>query len=155
MLRPQWHFLSDEPPADIVELLLLQRDLTGAERDAFMQPSLTQMHDPFTLPDMEAAVAKLEWALTWQQPVTVFGDYDCDGVTSTVLLYTLLQKAGLQVDYHVPHRINDGYGLTEAGVEKVHARGSRLIVTVDNGISANPVDKPRLMSIVRSFTRRP
>ena len=136
MLRPQWHFLSDEPPADIVELLLLQRGLTGAERDAFMQPSLTQLHDPFALPDMEAAVAKLEWALTWQQPVTVFGDYDCDGVTSTVLLYTLLQKAGLQVDYHVPHRIDDGYGLTSDGVEKVHARGSRLIVTVDNGIAA-------------------
>ena len=136
MLRPQWHFLSDEPPADIVELLLVQRGLTGAERDAFMQPSLTQLHDPFALPDMEAAVAKLEWALTWLQPVTVFGDYDCDGVTSTVLLYTLLQKAGLQVDYHVPHRIDDGYGLTSDGVEKVHARGSRLIVTVDNGIAA-------------------
>ncbi len=136
MLRPQWHFLSDEPPADIVELLLLQRGLTGAERDTFMQPSLAQLHDPFALLDMEAAVTKLEWALTWQQPVTVFGDYDCDGVTSTVLLYTLLQKAGLQVDYHVPHRIDDGYGLTSDGVEKVHARGSRLIVTVDNGIAA-------------------
>ena len=136
MLRPQWHFLSEEPPADVVELLLVQRGLTGAERDAFMQPSLAQLHDPFALPDMEAAVAKLEWALTWQQPVTVFGDYDCDGVTSTVLLYTLLQKAGLQVDYHVPHRIDDGYGLTSDGVEKVHARGSRLIVTVDNGIAA-------------------
>ncbi len=58
-------------------------------------------------------------------------------MTSTVLLYSLLKQAGMQVDYHVPHRINDGYGLTEAGVEKVHARGSRLIVTVDNGISAN------------------
>ena len=137
MLRPQWHFLSEEPPADIVELLLAQRGLEGAERDAFLHPSLDQLHDPFGLPDMEKAVAKLEWARTWQQPVTVFGDYDCDGVTSTVLLYSLLKQAGMQVDYHVPHRIDDGYGLTEAGVEKVHARGSRLIVTVDNGISAN------------------
>ena len=137
MLRPQWHFLSEEPPTDIVELLLAQRGLAGAERDAFLHPSLDQLHDPFGLPDMEKAVAKLEWARTWQQPVTVFGDYDCDGVTSTVLLYSLLKQAGMQVDYHVPHRIDDGYGLTEAGVEKVHARGSRLIVTVDNGISAN------------------
>ena len=137
MLRPQWHFLSEEPPIDIVELLLAQRGLAGAERDAFLHPSLDQLHDPFGLLDMEKAVAKLEWARTWQQPVTVFGDYDCDGVTSTVLLYSLLKQAGMQVDYHVPHRINDGYGLTEAGVEKVHARGSRLIVTVDNGISAN------------------
>ncbi len=137
MLRPQWHFLSEEPPTDIVELLLAQRGLAGAERDAFLHPSLDQLHDPFGLPDMERAVAKLEWARTWQQPVTVFGDYDCDGVTSTVLLYSLLKQAGMQVDYHVPHRIDDGYGLTEAGVEKVHARGSRLIVTVDNGISAN------------------
>ena len=137
MLRPQWHFLSEEPPTDIVELLLAQRGLAGAERDAFLHPSLDQLHDPFGLLDMEKAVAKLEWARTWQQPVTVFGDYDCDGVTSTVLLYSLLKQAGMQVDYHVPHRINDGYGLTEAGVEKVHARGSRLIVTVDNGISAN------------------
>ena len=136
MLRPQWHFLSEEPPADVVELLLAQRGLTGPERDAFLQPSLDQLHDPFQLPDMETAVAKLEWALSWQQPVTVFGDYDCDGVTSTVLLYTLLKQAGMQVDYHVPHRIDDGYGLTPAGVEKVHARGSRLIVTVDNGIAA-------------------
>ena len=137
MLRPEWHFLSEEPPADVVELLLMQRSLTGAERNAFLNPSLEQLHDPFGLPDMEAAVAKLEWALSWQQPVTVFGDYDCDGVTSTVLLYTLLKQAGMQVDYHVPHRIDDGHGLTPAGVEKVHARGSRLIVTVDNGISAN------------------
>ena len=137
MLRPQWHFLSEETPTDIVELLLAQRGLAGAERDAFLHPSLDQLHDPFGLPDMEKAVAKLEWARTWQQPVTVFGDYDCDGVTSTVLLYSLLKQAGMQVDYHVPHRIDDGYGLTEAGVEKVHARGSRLIVTVDNGISAN------------------
>ncbi len=137
MLRPQWHFLSDEPPVDVVELLLAQRGLAGAERDAFLHPSLDQLHDPFKLPDMETAVAKLEWARTWQQSVTVFGDYDCDGVTSTVLLYSLLKQAGMQVDYHVPHRIDDGYGLTEAGVEKVHARGSRLIVTVDNGISAN------------------
>ena len=137
MLRPQWHFLSEETPTDIVELLLAQRGLAGAERDAFLHPSLDQLHDPFGLPDMERAVAKLEWARTWQQPVTVFGDYDCDGVTSTVLLYSLLKQAGMQVDYHVPHRIDDGYGLTEAGVEKVHARGSRLIVTVDNGISAN------------------
>jgi len=136
VLRPQWHFLSEEPPADVVELLLAQRGLTGPERDAFLQPSLDQLHDPFQLPDMETAVAKLEWALSWQQPVTVFGDYDCDGVTSTVLLYTLLKQAGMQVDYHVPHRIDDGYGLTPAGVEKVHARGSRLIVTVDNGIAA-------------------
>ena len=136
MLRPQWHFLSEEPPTDVVELLLAQRGLTGPERDAFLQPSLDQLHDPFQLPDMETAVAKLEWALSWQQPVTVFGDYDCDGVTSTVLLYTLLKQAGMQVDYHVPHRIDDGYGLTPAGVEKVHARGSRLIVTVDNGIAA-------------------
>ncbi len=131
MLRPQWHFLSEEPPTDIVELLLAQRGLEGAERDAFLHPSLDQLHDPFGLPDMEKAVAKLEWARTWQQPVTVFGDYDCDGVTSTVLLYSLLKQAGMQVAYHVPHRIDDGYGLTEAGVEKVHARGSRLIVTVD------------------------
>jgi len=137
VLRPQWHFLSDEPPVDVVELLLAQRGLAGAERDAFLHPSLDQLHDPFKLPDMETAVAKLEWARTWQQSVTVFGDYDCDGVTSTVLLYSLLKQAGMQVDYHVPHRIDDGYGLTEAGVEKVHARGSRLIVTVDNGISAN------------------
>jgi len=137
VLRPQWHFLSEETPTDIVELLLAQRGLAGAERDAFLHPSLDQLHDPFGLPDMEKAVAKLEWARTWQQPVTVFGDYDCDGVTSTVLLYSLLKQAGMQVDYHVPHRIDDGYGLTEAGVEKVHARGSRLIVTVDNGISAN------------------
>jgi len=137
VLRPQWRFLSEEPPTDIVELLLAQRGLEGAERDAFLHPSLDQLHDPFGLPDMEKAVAKLEWARTWQQPVTVFGDYDCDGVTSTVLLYSLLKQAGMQVDYHVPHRIDDGYGLTEAGVEKVHARGSRLIVTVDNGISAN------------------
>ncbi|MDP6363386.1 MAG: single-stranded-DNA-specific exonuclease RecJ [Candidatus Poseidoniia archaeon] len=137
MPRLQWRFLSEEPPADVVELLLAQRGLTGAERDAFLHPSLDQLHDPFLLSAMEAAVEKLEWARTWQQPVTVFGDYDCDGVTSTVLLYSLLKQAGMQVDYHVPHRIDDGYGLTEAGVEKVHTRGSRLIVTVDNGISAN------------------
>jgi single-stranded-DNA-specific exonuclease len=91
--------------------------------------------DPFELSDMSKAVHTIRGALDEGKKITVFGDYDCDGVTSTVMLYSYLEAMGADVDFYIPDR-SEGYGMNIPAVEKILDRGTELIITVDNGISA-------------------
>lgn len=135
--RPVWDIRHPTPTDDLVALRLTELELADdAARDAFLNPSLTALRAPSGLRDMEPAVEKLLWAVTWRQPIVIFGDYDCDGITSTVLLHDLFTRAGARVGWMIPDR-SDGYGLSTAGVERVATQGGELILTVDNGISAN------------------
>ncbi|MFQ9679747.1 MAG: single-stranded-DNA-specific exonuclease RecJ [Ruthenibacterium lactatiformans] len=93
--------------------------------------------DPMLLSGMEAAVARIHRAIDDGERIAVFGDYDVDGVTATALLYTYLDSAGADVYYKLPSRDDDGYGLSETAVDLMAAKGVSLIVTVDNGVSAN------------------
>ncbi len=92
--------------------------------------------DPFGLADMDKAVSRIEQAIDYSEKITVYGDYDCDGVTATVLLVSLLKNMGAQVDYYIPSRESEGYGMNSDAVKQIHSGGTRLIITVDNGISA-------------------
>lgn len=92
--------------------------------------------DPFLLPDMEKAVQAIDDAVHAGKHITVFGDYDTDGVTSTALMYLYLESRGAYVDFFIPDRIHDGYGLNIESITLLKERGTQLIVTVDNGISA-------------------
>lgn len=92
--------------------------------------------DPFLMADMDKAVGRIERAIEEFEKICVYGDYDADGVTSTALLYSYLEGRGADVSYYIPSRESEGYGMNMAAVKKMHEQGVRLIITVDNGISA-------------------
>lgn len=124
------------PP--IVARLLVIRGL--ADPDAarrFLEPSLDHLHDPMTLTDLPKAVERIEAAIARREPIAVHGDYDVDGVTSTVMLRRVIEWLGGEVRHFLPERLRDGYGLNVPAVDRLHAEGVRLIVSVDCGIRAD------------------
>ncbi len=115
--------------------LLCSRGMTDEfEIESFLYD--TDLIDPYTLPDMEKAVERVNQALENGERITVFGDYDCDGVTSTALLYSYLSSRGANVDYYIPDRSGEGYGMNLGAIDILKSRGTNIIITVDNGISA-------------------
>jgi single-stranded-DNA-specific exonuclease len=100
----------------------------------FLQPSLDHLHDPFKLTGMSAAVERLEQAIARRERIAIHGDYDVDGITSTVILRRALEMLGGDVVHFIPERLRDGYGLQAAAIERLHADGVSLIVSVDCGI---------------------
>ncbi len=115
--------------------LLCSRGMTDEfEIESFLYD--TDLIDPYTLPDMEKAVERVNQALENGERITVFGDYDCDGVTSTALLYSYLTSRGANVDYYIPDRSGEGYGMNLGAIDILKSRGTNVIITVDNGISA-------------------
>lgn len=123
------------PP--LVGRLLVQRgyeDVPSATR--FLHGSADELHDPYLLHGMDAAVKRIRKAQESGEKVRIYGDYDADGVSSTSLLCHLFRKLGLQYDYYIPHRALEGYGLNPAAIRLAAEQGITLIVTVDTGISA-------------------
>jgi single-stranded-DNA-specific exonuclease len=122
---------------DVIARLLCQRGYVDPEAARrFLAPSLDQLHDPFLMSDMRAAVDRLLAAVARRERIVIHGDYDADGVTSTVILRRALELLGADVDHFVPDRFADGYGLQPTVVERLHAAGARVIVSVDCGIRA-------------------
>lgn len=109
---------------------------TAAEAEEFFGFSQPQTADPMDFPDMYAAVVRIRKALDEFERIAVYGDYDCDGVTATTLLYSYLEMQGADVVYSVPNRHTDGYGLNYQAIDNMSRMGAKLIITVDNGISA-------------------
>ena len=127
--------------------LLVSRGMT----DEFLVESFlydTDISDPFLLPDMEKACERINKAIDGGEKITIFGDYDADGVTSTALLYSYLFKNGANVDYYIPDRAGEGYGMSVSAVEFLKERGTSLVITVDNGISAiEEIERAKELSI--------
>ena len=119
----------------IVADILAARGIGSAEA-AELFGGQEELEDPFLLPDMEKAVSRLEQAINRQEKITIYGDYDCDGVTATVILYLYLQSMGAKVNWYIPERVEEGYGLNCGALDEISAEGTVLLVTVDNGISA-------------------
>ncbi|QHN42483.1 single-stranded DNA exonuclease RecJ [Candidatus Mycosynbacter amalyticus] len=118
----------------VFEDILTARGLIGRARDAFLNPSYDAKHDPFLLPDMQAAVDRLIVAHEHQERITIYGDYDIDGLTATTILLDGLESFGFEhVDAFIPNRFVEGYGLTVDAVEKIAVSGAQLIITVDCG----------------------
>src|SRR5580693_4166129 len=105
--------------------------------EAFLQPRLKHLADPFLLPDMAAAVERLLRAREQNEPLVIFGDYDVDGVTSTALLTEVLRSLGWRVEFYLPNRMDEGYGLSADGVENCLKKfPTTLLLAVDCGSTA-------------------
>ncbi len=121
----------------IVAQLLINRDITSIEEARlFLSATASFLHDPFRLKGMDGVVERIKKAEQNHERVLIFGDYDVDGVTSSALLNRALTQRGLKVINHIPHRVNDGYGLNENIVEFAKEKGVSLLISVDCGISA-------------------
>src|SRR5579883_1900495 len=114
----------------------------------FLNPSLSDLHDPLLLRDMDRAVDRISCAISRREPIEIHGDYDVDGVTSTVVLKRALEIAGAEPGWHIPHRLNDGYGMQPAAIEEAASRGAKLIISVDNGTRATAaIDRARELGV--------
>ena len=118
----------------IARLLCLRGLGDAADATRFLNPSLDHLHDPFKLADMVRAVERIEAALARRERIAIHGDYDVDGITSTVILRRALEMLGGDVVHFIPERLRDGYGLQTPAIERLHAEGVSVVVSVDCGI---------------------
>jgi single-stranded-DNA-specific exonuclease len=126
-----------QPISAILARLLLLRGINTAEAAAaFLSPSLDQLHSPLLMTGMKAAVERLEAAIERKEGILVYGDYDVDGTTAVVILKAAIELCGGSADFHVPHRIREGYDLRGDVIERAAAAGIRLVISVDSGTRA-------------------
>lgn len=128
----------------VTATLLALRGFKGPEEAKSFLSGDGKFHDPMLLADIEKAVSRIIEAIEGHEKITVYGDYDADGVTSAALLYTYLKENGADVDYYIPDRESEGYGLNSAACERIADGGTKLIITVDTGISA--FDEAKLLA---------
>ena len=122
----------------IVARLLYNRGYCDSRSaDTFLRMKNEMLRDPFAMKDMEKAITRIERAIDYGEKITVYGDYDVDGVTSVCTLYLYLQSQGAWVDYYIPNRSGEGYGVSNQAIESLAESGTKLIITVDTGITAN------------------
>jgi len=121
----------------LIAQLLVQRGITTAEQaHLLLRPSLSHLHSPYKMLGMKAAVERLRTAIARKETILVYGDYDVDGTLAIVILKTAIELCGGLADFHVPHRIKDGYGMKSDVIEQAAAADVRLIISVDTGIRA-------------------
>lgn len=126
--------------SQLIAQLLINRGYDNPEAIRhFLSPDLSDLHDPFLLHDMDKAVERIQTAVADGEKITIYGDYDADGLTSTSIMYETLVEIGANVNYYIPNRFNDGYGPNLEAYRKIIADGTSLIVTVDNGVSGYDV----------------
>jgi len=146
-MKNKWHIKETDADLALMSKVLGISEITAnvmANRNlrtkkiakTFLSLSLEAMHDVLQMKDMEAVLKRISEAINAKEKIVIYGDYDADGVTSTVILHKILTRLGANVSYYIPHRQEEGYGLNHKAIEKLAAEGTRLIVAVDNGISA-------------------
>lgn len=148
-MNKKWEFFnSDKEKIDelvtkfgISELLatvLVNRGIVDEEEiKIFLNPTRSDFHDPYLMPDMEIAVNRIIKAIEDDEKVIIYGDYDVDGITSITVLKKFLKERGLDVGHRIPNRLKEGYGLNENAIREIAKEGYKLIITVDCGISGN------------------
>ena len=118
--------------------LLVQRGITdAASAEAFLNPSLDQLHDPFLMKDMDIAIDRIQKAIDQEERILIYGDYDVDGTTSVALVYAFLSTYYKNLDYYLPDRDKEGYGVSREGIEYARDTNCSLIISVDCGIKAH------------------
>jgi single-stranded-DNA-specific exonuclease len=144
----RWNHLTPDPQivarlvsearlTPLVARLLVLRGITGAEQAGnFLSPSLGQLCSPYLMLGMREAVERLSAAIANQEQILIYGDYDVDGTTAVVILKTAIELCGGMTDFHVPHRIKEGYGIKDDVIERAAVAGVKLVISVDTGIRA-------------------
>ena len=124
-------------------MLVVRGIQTADEARAFVRPSLEMLHDPFLMKDMDKAVERLHQAITQGEKILIYGDYDVDGTTAVAVMYRFLQNLvsnlsplTFNLDYYIPNRYTEGYGVSQQGIDYAAAQGCNLIITLDCGIKA-------------------
>ncbi|HEV2021345.1 MAG TPA: single-stranded-DNA-specific exonuclease RecJ [Terriglobales bacterium] len=131
------HLISEAGLSPLIARMLVARGVrTADEARAYLSPQLSHLHSPYLMSGMGAAVERLEAALERKEKILIYGDYDVDGTVAIVLLKTAIELLGGTADYHVPHRIRDGYGMKDEVIAQAAGEGVRLIISVDTGIRA-------------------
>ncbi len=121
----------------LLAVILTNRNIVKEEDiRLFLKPTRNDFHDPYLITDMKKAVERIIQAIEKQEKVTIYGDYDVDGITSITVLKSFLKDRGLEVSQYIPNRLHEGYGLNKKAIEKIHENGCELMITVDCGISA-------------------
>ena len=125
------HILDEGIHISLREVLKNNRNITD---ERFFSPSLSDLHDPYLMPDMEKAVKRILEARDKKERVVIFGDYDVDGVSSTAILFRFLtEELDMEVSYRLPHRVHDGYGLKSYFFDELAEKNVKLVITVDCG----------------------
>jgi single-stranded-DNA-specific exonuclease len=123
-------------PPVVAQLLVSRGVYDSAAADSFLATKLTGLRDPQELPGVPKATELIAEAIDAKTPIVIYGDYDCDGMTGTAILFNGLKLLGGDVSYHVPNRLEEGYGLNADAIRKLAARGKKMIVSVDCGITS-------------------
>ncbi|MCC6476629.1 single-stranded-DNA-specific exonuclease RecJ [bacterium] len=148
-MQPRWEMAESRPHEEIDRLsrharvpymvarILLNRGIDTPEAvEKFFAPSPAQLYDPFLMSGMESAVDRIVEALERRERIAIYGDYDVDGITSVSLLYLFLRDLGGDVLAYIPDRQNEGYGISQAGLDEVKKQGAELVISVDCGITS-------------------
>ncbi len=118
--------------------LLVQRGIeTFDEAKKYFRPSIEDLHDPFLMQDMDKAIVRIEEAIRNNEKIIIYGDYDVDGTTAVALVYSFIKSIYDQVDYYLPDRYKEGYGISFLGIDHAEANGVTLMIALDCGIKAN------------------
>lgn len=147
MQKRQWHILPADPiagqlveelkiPPILAQVLVNRQIKTPDQAKSFLNPKLNDLIEPDQMPGMSAAVGRIEKAVKDKQKITIYGDYDVDGITAVSILLGLFRLLGAEVDYYIPHRVDEGYGLNIEAIDQIARAGTKLLITVDCGISA-------------------
>lgn len=130
--------VSENQISELIATILINREVIDKrEVEMFLNPTRNDFHNPYLMPDMEQAVARLETAIKENEKTIIYGDYDVDGVTSITVLKKFLKDRGMtNVGYYIPKRLDEGYGLNKDAIQKIYEEGYKLIITVDCGITA-------------------
>lgn len=121
----------------LAEILVQRGILSFQDAKDFFRPQLTQLHDPFLMKDMEKAIARIDLALAAGENIMIYGDYDVDGTTSVALAYSFFSQFTSAIEYYIPDRHKEGYGISTAGIDHAKAQGITLIIALDCGIKSN------------------
>ena len=121
----------------LADLLVKRGVETFEQARSFFRPSLNDLHDPFLMKDMDVAVERVRKAITTEEKILVYGDYDVDGTTAVSLVYSFLRRYSSKVDFYIPDRYDEGYGVSYKGIDWAGDNGFGLIITLDCGIKAN------------------